>query len=230
MKKFLISILIIIIVLMLLPGCSTSESTIKDEENGKISKMEKEISSKTKEIEKLKKEISNLQEELHSKDVNINYLTEEIDYYRSVIDSLIEDATEEKLLEIAKSEVLYALKVRYGTRDNRSDETIVVPKNGRLTLEKGDFFLILSEYLTPYNIIRHDNEIHKQVRISDYIKHIEVTNFENHEVLHSSGTVVDAIHFGFENVQSGTEIEFKITDRLRDRLGLETNKIILKVK
>jgi len=214
---------------MMLFGCNSNESAV-EEENEKFKKMEEEISNKDREIEKLKDEINKLQEELVSREVKLNYLTEEKDYYRSLIDSLLGKLTEDNLLEIAKSEVWYELEVAYGTKENRNDETIAIPKDGKLTLEEGDFFVILSEHINPYNVIRHDSEISEKVRISDYTKHIEVTNYEDYEVLNSSGTVVDAIHFSFEKVQSGTEIEFKITERLADRLGLETDRIILKVK
>ena len=97
-------------------------------------------------------------------------------------------------------------------------------KNGAVTVDAGDVTLLLRE-----EIIDEEN-----VSTEDFIEggieeQIEFTTAEP-EMTRRDGTTVVADEYLFRSLESGTDIDLKITEDLRSRLQLDTCNLTIHVK
>ncbi|QIB25923.1 hypothetical protein [Caloranaerobacter azorensis] len=231
MKKLYVFLLFLCFSILVFIGCNNLDSKISIEE----STTQKTISNNkvNEEIEKLKEEISRLNEELKRKEASIKCLMEQKDYYKQSIDFMLEKLSEDELKEIMEKEWWYTLSIIYNEGDDKKDVEISFPKNCRITLDKSDFDLVFSEHNKLYHIINATDKykkIYEEVLIRNWSDNIKVKNYDKYSIAAGSGTVVDSIAYQFRNVPNGTKIEIELSEKLKQKLGLEDNILIISIK
>ncbi|HEY8362459.1 MAG TPA: hypothetical protein VIK77_06190 [Tissierellaceae bacterium] len=216
MKKFVLVAMLFSFCILLLGSCRAPATN--------------QAANVGEEIKKLENKISELEEELRSKELDIKYLKEERDYYRKFIDSVLEKMTEAELREIVQKEWWYTLSI-YSKEDK--NVRIDFPENGRVVLDKSNFEVVLSEHNAPFPIVDDAikyKKIYDQVRLRNKTDHIKIMNYDNYEIAVGSGTVVDSVAYIFSNVPRGTDIKIEISDKLQQKLGMESSVLVISVK
>ncbi|TYP50347.1 hypothetical protein [Thermosediminibacter litoriperuensis] len=144
----------------------------------------------------------------------------------------MEKLSEDELKEIVQKEWWYTLSIEYSEKD-KNDVSITFPKNGRIMLDKSDFTLVLCEHTVSFPIVDNAKKYKKicdQVQLPNLTDQIKIKNYDNYEIAAGSGTVVDSIAYEFSNVPKGTEIKVEISDKLRQKLGMESKVLVILIK
>lgn len=194
-----------------LSACSDNNSKNNDEVNASVQLSE----NQTTQMDKLEKQNEVLQAELEQMQTDLNYKKEEAEYYKQLIEDLMEDYSNAQLKEVAIKLWDYKLGIN----------GLTVPANGIVDLHDTDIEISLIESQPAYLVL--PNEIFMQGKLSgDYIEHLKL-NVQPTETTVTDGTVVTGIHHKFVDVAEGSTITFTITEELKQRLGLETTQITI---
>lgn len=163
--------------------------------------------------------INELEKELQDSENIIDSLKEEIYQYQDFINMVKNNASDEGLLILAKSQWKYTLKV----------DGNPMPEDGSVVLDKTDFDVVITEMQPPHPVL--PSEIHSKGKISgNYFDHIEFLNITPNTNNPSAGGFTEAMLYGFYDVPQNATVRFRITDELRARLGLKTNNISILIK
>lgn len=227
MKKYILYLTIVLSGLLILAGLSKFKVDIAESTSGDT------VNNAEEKIKQLEYEIAKLREELASKELDIGYLKEERDYYRKFIDEMLEKLTEKEIIDILEREWWYTLKVKH---QGEKGEYVYVefPKDGKITINKTDFDLVLSEHTVPFSILEGNYKKYgyllDQVLLRPLPEQIKIKNYDNYEMTGASGTVVDSTIYIFKGVPEGTEIEIEISEELRRKLGMDGKILLIKVE
>lgn len=135
------------------------------------------------------------------------------------MDNILSDMSEEDLNQYAEDLWEYSIKVN-GTS---------LPPDGVIEVKEPDIEITFVEKQPSYVFI--PNDLFYEAKISgNYYEHIKSFDPEPDLINSSDGTIVTAIHYHYQDIESGKVITLSITDELKERLGIESNeiKIILK--
>lgn len=209
-EKFFVIALLGLLISGILIGCQnddddlpTTQSTI-DEAESEVNKEQQRMSELTNEIESLQGQNE--------------YLNEEKQYFATVIKELIDDFTEEEMLEFSRNQIIYDLTVNGDS----------IPKSGQVTIPNGDVKILLSERVMGYDFL--PSEWIERGRISEnYMDQILNFDAANWTPLMTDGTVVTGQGYEATNMKVGERFSFNITYELKDRLNLDTNTIQIEV-
>lgn len=216
MKRNVLIALAIVSGLMLVScGSNGSKSTLSGESSSKITELEEKVRQ--------------LENELSNKDISLNYLMDEKDYYRAFIDKMLSKMNERELIDIAKSEWSYSLRIQTGKLDNFKAATNI-PGDGIVKLDDDSFGLVLTERQPAFPVLKDNMETYSKGAVSGkYTTHLQILDYTDYQEYPAAGTVVEAMMYYFEAVPEGTVIRVKVTDELKERLGLDSNIISIAV-
>jgi hypothetical protein len=178
--------------------------------------------SSTNEVEpdfkKMKQDISEYTNQIESLQKQSEFLNQQNQYLVNVIKEISESFSDEEMLEFARSQFIYDLKV--------NGESI--PKNGEMAISSGNVEILLSQRSMGYDFLQPD-WLEKGKISGNYIDHILNFDTTNWKATGKDGTVNTAQGYETTNVKVGEQISFNITDELKERLNLDTNLIQIEV-
>lgn len=167
----------------------------------------------------MEQSISEYKSQIESLQTQTEFLNEQNQYLVDVIKQIVEDFSDEEILEFSQNQFIYELQV--------NGESI--PISGQIAISSGDVEILLSEKGMGYDFL--DAEWLEKGKISrNYLDHI--LNFDtttNWTPFGTDGTVNTAQGFKATNVKTGESFSFTITDELKERLNLDTNVIQIEV-
>ena len=185
---------------ILLVGCSE-----QNEEQGQAQSLVDEVEIDTNEIESFQ--------------TQNQFLNERNQHLVSTIKHVIDNLSDEEMLELSRDQFLYELQI--------NGESI--PKNGQVTISAGDVEILLSEKGLGYDFL--PNEWLEKGKISgNYIDHLLNFDTTNWLAIGTDGTVNTAQGYQSANIKAGQQYTFNITDELRERLKIDNNLIQIEVK
>jgi hypothetical protein len=194
---------------VILIGCKNGDDlkqipSSEDEVEIDVNSMEQSISEYTSEIESLQ--------------TQTEFLDEKNQYLVNVIKQILEDFSDEEILEFSQNQFIYELQV--------NGESI--PNSGQIAISSGEVEILLSEKGLGYDFL--DAEWLEKGKISgNFIDHILNFDTTNWTPLGTDGTVNTAQGYKATNVKAGEWFSFTITDELKERLNLDTNLIQIEV-
>ncbi|MEX3625542.1 hypothetical protein [Viridibacillus arvi] len=156
--------------------------------------------------------------ELESLQMQTEYMNVQNQYLVNVIKKMMKNFSNEEMLEFSKDQFVYELQV--------NGESI--PKNGQLTIPEGDVEILLLEKGLGYDFLP-PKWLEKGKLSGDYIDHILNFDTTNWTPLGTDGTVATAQGYKTTNMKEGERVSLNITDDLKERLSLSTNKIQIDV-
>lgn len=163
-------------------------------------------------------EIAQLQDQISSYENEISQLKEENDNYKEYLDSSIMFLDENEIKELAKNCWSYEISI---------DDT-TINSNEVYKTDKSNFEITFSEKMNTLSAIQQ--EIFDNGAISgNFYDHLTFEDIQPAKTYISDGTVVQGMHYEFENVPKGNVIKIQITDELKERLNLEENVISIEV-
>lgn len=158
-------------------------------------------------------------EEIESLQTRVQFLEEQNHYLVSAINKVIGKLSDEDMLAFSKDQFLYELDI--------NDEPI--PKNGLVTVEAEKIEILLSEKILGFDFL--SAEWLDKGRINgEYSDHLVNIDAEIWVSTGYDGTVNTARGYQSEDLKSGEQISFNITEELRERLEIDTTLIQIKVK
>lgn len=203
--KVIFTTLIGLLISGMLVGCQNGDDL--PEPRSTMDEVESEPNKEQQRISELTSEIASLQ-------ARSEYINEEKQYFATVIKEVIDDFTEEEMLEFSRNQIIYDLTVNGDS----------IPKSGQVTIPTGDVKILLTERVRGYDFL--PSEWIERGRISEnYIDQILNFDTENWTPLMTDGTVVTGQGYQATNVKAGERFSFNITDELKERLNLDTNTI-----
>ncbi|MGE7922412.1 hypothetical protein ACQKND_04400 [Viridibacillus arvi] len=162
--------------------------------------------------------ISEYTSEIESLQMQTEYMNVQNQYLVSVIKQTMKNFSNEEMLEFSKNQFVYELQV--------NGESI--PKNGRLAIPQGDVEILLLEKGMGYDFLP-PKWLEKGRLSGDYIDHILNFDTTNWTPMGTDGTVATAQGYKTTNMKAGERVSLNITDDLKERLNLATNKIQIDV-
>lgn len=211
MKIKALIFLIITSLFISLLGC-TNQTINSDIKDSKIAELQDKIDS-------YEKNINDLQEKINSYELEKKYLKEENDGYKKFINSSLEYLNSNDLLELAKKEWKYSISV---------DEKPIEP-NAVLEIDKSNFKITYSETQSAFTCLPAD--IHNKGSISgNFLDHLKILDIEPNSIQQTDGTVVQGMTYEFKNLHKGTAIAIEISNELKERLSLKSNRLTIYVK
>lgn len=164
-------------------------------------------------------EIQELEGQIQDYELLIKDIKGQRDSYKKFIDSSIQYLSKEGLLELAKNEWIYSVEVNGQS----------VQPNGIVEMDAGDLKIVLVEQTTVLSSVT--TEIFNAGKISgNYYDHLEIIGIQPSNTYITDGTTVQGMVYEFIDMQKGTIVKLKLTEELKERLDLETNTIIIKIK
>lgn len=156
--------------------------------------------------------------EIESLQGQTEFLNEQKQYLITVIQKVMENFSDEEMLEFSRNQFVYNLQV--------NGESI--PENGRVNIPEGGVEISLSEKGMGYDFL--PPEWLEKGRISgNYIDHLLNFDTSNWIPWGTDGTVITAQGYKATNLKAGERFSVTITDELNERLNLETNIIQIEV-
>ncbi|MGE7919086.1 hypothetical protein ACQKM9_09065 [Viridibacillus sp. NPDC093762] len=162
--------------------------------------------------------ISEYTSELESLQMQTEYMNVQNQYLVSVIKQMMKNFSNEEMLEFSKEQFVYELQV--------NGESI--PKNGQLAIPQGDVEILLLEKGMGYDFLP-PKWLKKGKLSGDYIDHLLNFDTTNWTPVGTDGTVATAQGYKTTNMKAGERVSLSITDDLKERLNLATNKIQIDV-
>lgn len=218
MQRKGLAILVIFLTILVLGGCVT-EKTVEQHESSETSEYRSKMDDYHQQLSELEKLNKELEEEMTTQNIALEHYQSLIVEYEQQLRDIIEDYSDDQLLELAKSQFEYRLKV------NESS----IPKNGVLEIEANQVEIFLAEYRSELYFLPEG--ILEQGGLSeDYWGHILKVEPAQYEETWLDGTVNTAYGLIYSDLTSGDEIQLTISDELQQRLRLETNQVIIRIK
>ncbi|MDD3569914.1 MAG: hypothetical protein PHY44_02290 [Lachnospiraceae bacterium] len=178
-----------------------------------ITGCENTANSKSKDLE-----MAQLQEQITSDENEISQLKEENENYKKYVGSSIKFLDENEIKELAKSCWSYEISI---------DDT-TINSNDVYKTDKSNFEITFSEKMNP--IPSMEQELFDSGAISgNFYDHLTFKVIQPTKTYIADGTVVQGMHYEFENVPKGSVIKIQVTDELKERLNLEENVVSIEV-
>lgn len=201
---------------ILLVGCNgekeeASEFVLTDIEQEVV--VDDQDSSSKGEVEIDTNEIDSLRMEVES-------LNERTQYLLTTINNLLDSLSDEEMLQFSKDQITYELSI--------NGEPI--PENGQIIVEEGMVEILLSEMKLGFDFLSEDWLEKGIISGEEYIDHLLNIDTLNWTLIGSDGTVNTSRGYQSADIKSGQQVTFEITDELRERLGIDTNLIQIKLK
>jgi len=213
---------LLVFVLFLITGCTTQASSGEDSSEDteksqiQIQKYETEIEKLQNELKKYEQNIKDLKDELAAVET---LKREELDDYKNLVTKAIEFLNDDELQELAKSLWHYEIKINGDP----------VPSIGEIELDQTNFEIIFSQKNSMIDIL--PDKIYNQGALSgEYYDHLEIEGIEPKDIKRMDGTTVTAFVYEFENLTSNMSFQINISNELKERLGLQNNTIIVRIK
>ncbi|MFF5993737.1 hypothetical protein AAGS61_03130 [Lysinibacillus sp. KU-BSD001] len=146
-------------------------------------------------------------------------LNERHQYLVTTLKQIMDNLSDEEMLALSQNQFSYDLKVNEQS----------IPKNGQLTISKGNITILLSEMFFGSDFLPEE-WVAKGRITGNYIDHVLNFDTTNWEPLALDGTVNTAQGYELANVKAGQQFSFHITDELKKRLKLDTNLIHITVE
>ncbi|MEH7342521.1 hypothetical protein V7122_01330 [Bacillus sp. JJ1532] len=184
-----------------LVGCSDEQN----EKQGQAQSLVDEVDMDTNEIESLQ--------------IQNDFLNERNQYLVTTIKQVIENLSDEEMLEFAQNQFIYELQV--------NGESI--PKNGQVTISAGEVEILLSEKILGHDFLPAE-WLDKGKVSGDYIDHLLNIDSSNWIPIGMDGTVNTARGYQLSDVKAGQKFSLNMTEELRDRLKMDKKLIQIEVK
>ncbi len=231
MKKMIV----VLIISMLLTGCNNGSDKVNAESEVseltiKLEKANEKIDELLEQEKMLKSDIETLKGE---QELNKNSQDSLEEVYQNALEKvfrlqdLLDSIDYDQKLEIAKKELRYTLGITYGTRTEQRSQEIFMHSNGIIEVEDTEFVLSLKENYPESYYFTDSKEIFDEVKIDGFETDFLINN-KNGEI--KEDIFYKEVFFTFEDLNENDEVSFDITDELRGRLKLSTNKIVIRVK
>ncbi|OWZ82720.1 hypothetical protein [Natranaerobius trueperi] len=203
--------LLVVALLISVAGCNSSNLQSHNIEDTEL----------RQEIDQLKGELETKENKISALEGSKEMLEEEIELYHSMMDIVINNLSQEELDQISKIAWNYDLLV--------NDKSI--PSDGYLEVNESDFEIIFREKIPPEPLYSQEHtDLFEEGRLTDY-EIILLDEEKLHKKTAGAGTVVDApVIYIFEDLNNGDIVELEITENLKERLELDTQKIKIEVK
>nr|WP_106779199.1 hypothetical protein [Lysinibacillus timonensis] len=182
-------------------GCSNE----RDEEKDKTQSLVEEVKFDKNEIESLQ--------------TQNQFLNEQNQYLVTTIRQVIENLSDEEMLEFSQNQVVYELQV--------NGEPL--PKNGQITISAGEVEILLFEEFLGYDFLP-DEWLDKAKISGNYFDHLLDFDSTNWTQIGYDGTVTTARGYKTAEIKAGQQFSFNVTEELRERLNIDTNLIQIEVK
>ncbi|MYL33567.1 hypothetical protein GLW08_09765 [Pontibacillus yanchengensis] len=170
-------------------------------------------------MESVKQELEQLQKELSSKKQDLIYKEEEQKHTKELLHKALSYLTESQLHKLAKTQYEYTLEINEKP----------VPKDGSIEIGEDKIKISLIERTHNYQVL--PTEISRKGELNeDYYTHIQDIAPAPENTSFTDGTIVTGIHYQFDKRNLKSSITFSITKELKERLGLHTTSIQVKLK
>ncbi|WP_318505938.1 hypothetical protein [Bacillus sp. T3] len=169
-------------------------------------------------IKNLEQSISEYKNEIESLQTQNEFMNERNQYLMTIIKQIINDYSDEEMLEFSQNQFIYELQVN----------GLSIPKNGQVTIPAGDVEILVSEKSMGYDFLPREWLEKGKIR-GNCIDHILNINTTIWTQSGTDGTVNTAQGYKTKNVKAGEHIFFNITDEIKGRLNLDTNLIQIEV-
>lgn len=150
----------------------------------------------------------------------VEYLNERNQYLLTTINYLTDSLSDEEMLQFSKDQITYELSI--------NGEPI--PENGQIIVEEGMVEILLSEMKLGFDFLPEDWSEKGIISGEEYIDHLLNIDTSNWTLIGNDGTVNTSRGYQSADIKSGQQVSFEITDELRERLGIDTNLIQIKMK
>lgn len=223
MHRKRLAILVIFLTMFVLVGCNNETPSVTDEDEAleeKVLELEQQNQEFQVKITELELENEDLQEQIYAETVPDADLDERFRLHEEQVVEILSYFSEEQLNAFAEDQWQYRLSV--------SD--VDIPVSGVLEVEADQIEISLSQQQPEMSLL--PSEIFEQGQISgeSYHEHILEVTPEPAEETWRDGTVVTGYGLIYTDLTPGTEIQLTITEELQERLGLETNQLIIRIK
>ncbi|MGF7057594.1 hypothetical protein [Brassicibacter mesophilus] len=228
MKKWILFLSILLIVIILTNCNIMDKKTDKENQNFSYNYTEDENDKTYKDlINELNMKIAKLEEDITKKENDIKLLEEERDYYREFIDSQLETMNKERLINIAKQEVVYSAYVKWSNSEG-IEKRIEISDSNKLVIENNTFDLIFVKKIKLFPIIQSTikyKEVFDKIDIPNLKQHITISNYSDYISSPTTALTADGIVYHFETVPNSTEITVQISSELQEKLNMDFSKI-----
>lgn len=213
MKKKLSLVLFGVLAILILGGCAANEVdqdvvTPKD-----VSIERDDLAEKEDEIEKL-------QEELEAQTIRADHAESLNKQYSEFMENAMTYLNEEEMTKLGKAQFEYTLFIN----------EVLVPKDGRVEVAEGPVEIMLRSETVSW--INYPQEIYTLGQLSgEYsIDHLDFLGRKEDDLTVLDGTVVQTFVYIFGEEEPIESMDFRVSEELRERLGVETTEIKIDTK
>ena len=201
--------LIFLCIIFLLFGTSCSNKDVIEENN-----------LNAKKISELENKIEDLQNQIDESKIDKDKSKEEAAFYHEFIKNLKANMSEQYLLQIAREQWTYTALI----------DSVPIPQNGIIEMDKSTFDLVFSEEQTPYAAL--PLELHNKGKISGnlFSNHIKFLDMKPSDTSGSDEKLISSTTYTFKKFTPDSIVNLEISIELQERLGLETNILTIKTK
>jgi len=150
----------------------------------------------------------------------IQYLDERNEYLVTTINNMIENWSDDALLQFSKEQTLYELTVNGDP----------IPKNGQITVPAGIVEILLSEIELGYDLLPAEWFDKGKISGDNYIDHLLNFDTINWVLIGADGTVNTSRGYQSADIKAGQQISFIITEELSERLEIDATPLQIKVE
>ncbi|OLS02387.1 hypothetical protein TICRE_16280 [Tissierella creatinophila DSM 6911] len=208
MRKLTV-LIFLLIGLILIVGC-----------NKETSEFEKTDSSETKKETKLYEEkIKELEEQNNEYKILNSQLEEESDSYKNFAKETIKHLDDDEILELAKNEFRYKIEIDgKPIIDNKDIEF----NNSNFKISIIEEQSIVSSTIDPW--------FEKGSLDGEYQDHLEIIGIEPININSTDGTIVTGFIYEFKDIPENINFKLKLSNQLKERIGLKNSIINIHVK
>ncbi len=213
MKRKVTLLMIGILSVSLLIGCSAKPESIEVESPGDTIIANDVIKEKDEDIQKLQEKVEELTLSVDSLE-NLNK------DYEKFVESTLKHIEEKDLIQLAKDQFIYTLQVNEKS----------VPKDGLMEISEGPIQITIKSDMASG--IAYPDEIYSLGSLSGQysVEHLDFMGQKEDSLDVLDGTLVQTFIYTFGKEKPIENFEFKISEELMERLGLNTTRIKIVVK
>lgn len=208
MRKLTV-LIFLLIGLILIVGC-----------NKETSEFEKTDSSETKKETKLYEEkIKELEEQNNEYKILNSQLEEESDSYKNFAKETIKHLDDDEILELAKNEFRYKIEI--------DGKPIIDNKDIEFNNSNFKISIIEEQSIVSSTI---DPLFEKGSLDGEYQDHLEIIGIEPININSTDGTIVTGFIYEFKDIPENINFKLKLSNQLKERIGLKNSIINIHVK
>lgn len=165
----------------------------------------------------------NLYDIIHQKENEIIQLQEENEQYEYLLDEIIKTLNNDQLKNVSRLQYKYLLTIDLDQKDNLVAEKTFIKHN--------NFVISFVEKQSSIYLAQNYQNIMNEGKISESLdKHFTVTGFKPSNIYETVEGLTKSINYEYKDVPIGSVIEIKLTDELKERLGLATDFLEVYIK